>query len=471
MITPQQVDNHSALSALSPLDGRYHLQLTALSETFSEFALIKTRVFVELEYLLFLSEQEIVPAVSAAEQTAVRKLAADFDLAAADKVKTWERTTKHDVKAVEYFLRDALTEMGSPLAPYVHLGLTSEDTNAICYGLLLQQAKEQLLEPQLHKLLQRLTDLARDSAEIPMLARTHGQPAVPTTFGKEVMNSAMRLYHALQALRVYQFRGKLTGAVGNFNAHVVVFPLSQTSWSELSQTFIQRLGLEATRFTTQIQPAENYTQFFGVLTRINNILLDLNQDIWRYISDGSVVQKVAAGQVGSSTMPHKVNPIDFENSEGNLGLANALLNHFSAKLPISRLQRDLSDSTVKRSFGSALGYCQLAYDSLLKGLSKISVDEVKLRAELNEHWEILTEAVQVALRAEGDSEGYEKLQHLAQGKKLTAGDYQDFVQSLKLTPALKARLLALTPVTYLGSAVELTHYGVEEITKYLQRYL
>lgn len=420
--------------------------------------------------MLFLSEQGLLPTVSAADQAAVRKIAADFDLAAAEKVKAYERTTRHDVKAVEYFLRAALTEMGSPLAPYLHLGLTSEDVNAISYGLLLQQAKEQQLQPQLHAVLRQLVDLAHEYAEIPMLARTHGQPAVPTTVGKELMNFVMRLFHALQALRVYQFRGKLTGAVGNFNAHVVVFPLEQTSWSELSQTFIQRLGLEASLFTTQIFPAENYTQFFGVLTRINSILLDLNQDIWRYISDGAAVQKSAAGQVGSSTMPHKVNPIDFENSEGNLGLANALLNHFIAKLPISRLQRDLSDSTVKRSFGSALGYCQLAYDSLLKGLSKISVDEVKLRAELNEHWEILTEAVQVALRAEGDSEGYEKLQQLAQGKKLTATDYQDFVQSLTLSPALKARLLALTPETYLGSAVELTHFGVDQITKYLQRF-
>lgn len=466
MIKQQSVDNHAALHALSPLDGRYQSQLTSLSEIFSEFGLIKARVFVELEYLIFLAEHGIVTKISESEKTVLRNLAQNFDAAAAKKIKHFEKITKHDVKAVEYYLREVLTELNSPLATFIHLGLTSEDTNALSYGLLLQAALEKIILPELKKLLNVITNFAEAATTTPMLARTHGQPAVPTTMGKEFVTVAMRLLPELTFLDSYTFEAKVTGAVGNFNAHQVA--LGKKNWPELMAEFIKGLGLTANNFTTQIIPAETYTRFFSSLMRINSILLDFNQDLWRYVSDGYLMQSHASGQVGSSTMPHKVNPIDFENSEGNLGLATALLQHFIVKLPVSRLQRDLSDSTVKRSFGTALGHCLLAYLSLTKGLGKIGVNETRLRTELNQHWEILAEAVQVALRASGDGSGYEKLQKLSQGKTLTKTDYQAFVQTEITDDTLQQKLLALTPETYLGIAPELTQQGIAQITKYLQ---
>lgn len=460
------LNTHVALTALSPLDGRYTSQLTDLANLFSEFALIKQRVHVEISYLIFMSEVGCFPALTEAQKKQLLGISTRFSLTDAEAVKEIEKNTHHDVKAVEYFVRQKLTELELPLVEYVHLALTSEDVNSLAYSLMIQDCQRNVLVPRLRALLRQLSDLAESSSTTPMLARTHGQEAVPTTVGKELAVFAIRLLTELEELEGIQIEAKLTGAVGNFNAHVVAFP--KQDWFVLSDQFVSSFDLKPSLDTTQILPTESYSRLFSNLVRINSILLDLNQDIWRYISDHAFGQKVAEGQVGSSTMPQKVNPIDFENSEGNLGLANSLLMFFIQKLPISRLQRDLSDSTVKRSIGTAFGYCHLAYTSLQKGLQKITVNEPKLKADLDSHWEVLAEAFQVILRVEGDEAGYEKLKTFSQGKQLAKADITAFVESLSISAAGKQKLLQLTPHTYLGLAPQITHRAVQRINRYLK---
>jgi len=455
----------TTLSALSPLDGRYRSKVIATSQVFSESALIARRVQVEVSYILWLSQLGLIPALTQKTARQVTDIAKNFSLTDAETIKKIEQTTHHDVKAVEYFLTQKLIVLKSPIASCVHLGLTSEDTNALAVGLCLKAGLQTGLLPKLRQVLTALADLGYQTADLPLLARTHGQPAVPTTLGKEILVFADRLRTELQVLEQLEVEGKLTGAVGNFNAHQIIWP--NADWLKLSAEFITSLGLKPQLVTTQILPAESYSRIFSSLVRINGILLDLTQDIWRYISDGCLIQKPISGQVGSSTMPHKVNPIDFENAEGNLGLATNLLQHFIIKLPISRLQRDLSDSTVKRNFGVAFGYSELAYDSLLVGLKKLQPNHEYLAAELEAHWEVVTEGYQVLLRATGDTQGYQKLQQLVQGKIVTKALLHSWVKNLTVTSDLKTQLLALTPQNYIGLATQIAHRTYQTIIQYL----
>lgn len=451
------------LAALSPLDGRYHTQLVELSDIFSESALIKNRVRAEIAYLLFLSDQKIAGKISATQKNSLLKIVEEFSAEDATEVKSIEKTTKHDVKAVEYFLQKKCQELAIDGAEWIHFGLTSEDTNSLAYALSLQEANQKCIQPALESILAELQEKIGEYRSIPMLARTHGQPAVPTTLGKELLVFAMRLLPRIIRLNNLRFEAKVTGAVGNFNAHQAAF--APIHWPELSQEFITSLGLKPNVFTTQIVPPESYLVFFQELQLINGILLDLSQDMWRYISDGKFIQAVERGQVGSSTMPQKINPIDFENCEGNIGLANALLAFFVQKLPVSRMQRDLSDSTVKRSFGTALGYCQLAYVSCLKGLQKITPDERALRAELDEHWEVITEGIQTILRTTGDVSAYEKLKAFSQGQKVTAESVVTFVEELKVDKETKQKILSLTPENYVGAVQHIIDLGLTELER------
>ncbi|MBW7955402.1 adenylosuccinate lyase [Patescibacteria group bacterium] len=455
-----------ALTALSPLDGRYHSQLIDLCNLFSEYALIRQRVRVEIAYLLFLAEQGCISPFTKKQQEQLLRILTNFNEADALRIKELEKETKHDVKAVEYFLREKMEKLELPSSALVHLALTSEDVNSLAYSLMVKESVQEVLVPALHTLLSKLSLLAEEHFQTPMLARTHGQAAVPTTVGKEVVVFASRLLDEVKVLRTLPIEAKLTGAVGNFNAHVVAFP--EHNWTELSADFVSSFDLVPNLFTTQVLPAESYNRVFAVLQRINGILLDCSQDFWRYISDGVFIQKKEKGQVGSSTMPQKVNPIEFENAEGNLGLANALLIFFVQKLSVSRLQRDLSDSTVKRSIGSAFGYCLLAYNSLAKGLGKISVNQEKLINELDTHWEVLAEAVQVVLRQSGQPDGYEKLKSFSQGKQLTQPEWQRFVESLEIPSSIKKQLHRLTPQNYIGVAPQLTKAANKRITTYLK---
>lgn len=460
------LNSHVALTALSPLDGRYHSQLTDLANLFSEFALIKQRVRVEVEYLLFLSKHGCVPSFSEMDQNRLREIVSHFSVEDAQAVKDIEKKTKHDVKAVEYFLRQRMIELELPGTAFLHLALTSEDVNSIAYSLMIQESKTEIMLPKLNDVLRQLTTLIEKTAKTPMLARTHGQEAVPTTVGKELAVFAMRLLPELEAMTQYTVEAKLTGAVGNFNAHIVAFP--EKDWLLLSEEFVESLGLTPTLFTTQILATESYSELFSRLVRVNGVLLDLNQDIWRYISDHYFGQHIEEGQVGSSTMPQKINPIDFENSEGNIGLANSLFTFFIQKLPISRLQRDLSDSTVKRSIGSAFGYSALAYTSLSKGLQKLSVNEIKMREDLERHWEVLAEAVQVVLRKEGDDDGYEKLKTFSQGKKLGREELAGFINALQISEEAKRELQLLTPENYIGLSPLIAQRAVQRINQYLE---
>ncbi len=455
-----------ALTALSPLDGRYRSSVSEAADLFSEFALIKKRVEIEITYLLFLSDQHLIPAISAAQRTQLEAISSSFSVAQAEHVKEIEQQTKHDVKAVEYFLREEMTRLELPLSEFLHLALTSEDVNNLALSSLCLTAKNQVLVPQLKAVLQQLVTMASDSQAVVMIGRTHGQPAVPTTLGKEIMVLAYRLFQEVQELERLPIQGKLTGAVGTLSAHQIVF--DQADWWKLSQEFVAGFGLQPQMYTTQILPAETYSNLFLGIVKINAILLDLSQDMWRYISDGYFSQTVSQGQVGSSTMPQKINPIDFENCEGNLGLANSLNLFFIQKLPVSRLQRDLSDSTVKRSFGTAIGYSLLAYKSLLRGLSKVEVNSQVIAAELDQHWEILAEPFQVLLRAAGDNEGYEKLKAFSQGKQITPEAIAAFVDSLSVADRVKQKMLALSPQTYVGIATEIVAHGATDINQYLQ---
>ncbi|XHH30792.1 adenylosuccinate lyase [Xanthomonas euroxanthea] len=448
----------SALLALSPLDGRYASKVDALRPIFSEYGLIRARVKVEIEWLLALAAEpgiaELAPFSAAATQT-LRRLADDFSVSDAARVKQIERTTNHDVKAVEYFIKEQLkddAELG-PALEFVHFACTSEDINNLSYGLMLEQARREVLLPTLDGITATLRTLAHAQAGQPMLSRTHGQTASPTTLGKEIANVVARLERQRKQIAAVELTGKINGAVGNYNAHLVSYP--ELDWAAFAQRFVESLGLVFNPYTTQIEPHDNVAEIGDTSRRVNTILIDLSRDIWGYISLGYFKQKLKEGEVGSSTMPHKVNPIDFENAEGNFGIANALFEHFSAKLPISRWQRDLTDSTVLRALGTAFGHTQVALDSLAKGLGKLTVNPQRLDADLDAAWEVLAEAVQTVMRRHGLPNPYEQLKALTRGQGITATSMQAFVESLQLPEQDKQRLRALTPGAYTGLAEQL----------------
>ena len=445
-----------ALHALSPLDGRYERETSPLRDYFSEFAFLRTRARLELDYLSALSQTRIFPSQALSGYT--RELQ-DFTEDDARKIQEYEKTTRHDVKAIEYFLHEKLPP---ELHPWIHFGLTSEDINNIAQAILLRDSRDQVLLPALDHLIACLRDLAKNYRALPLLARTHGQPAVPTTLGKEIAVYLARLIKCHDEIRNHKFEAKLTGAVGNFNALQAAAP--QVDWISFSKDFIQSLGLTPNPVTTQILPYDNWIRYFDAIKLTNCLLIDYAQDIWRYISDGVLKQKVVEGEVGSSTMPQKVNPIDFENAEGNLGIANALLTHYGQKLPISRLQRDLSDSTVRRTFGVALGHTFLAWNNITRGMSRVDADKEKIQRELNEHWEIVSEGAQTILRAAGQSDAYETLKSQTRGQILNEHNYRRWVESLNVDEETRARLLALSPESYIGLAIQLTDEVIRSST-------
>jgi len=451
-------DTLNALTALSPIDGRYAAKTAALRDWLSEAAFMRHRVQVEIHWLIALSQAGLaeVPPFSAAAESFLLELAERFSTHDAARIKAIERVTNHDVKAVEYWLKEAVK--GHPeleqASEFIHFACTSEDINNTSHGLMLKGAREHVMLPALNALRDKLVALAHDHADQPMLSRTHGQPASPTTLGKEIANVAARLTRAIERVAAVELLGKMNGAVGNFNAHLSAYP--ELDWEAFSRSVVeQRLGLSFNPYTIQIEPHDYMAELFDAISRANIILLDLNRDIWGYISVGYFKQKTKAGEIGSSTMPHKVNPIDFENSEGNLGLANALLRHLADKLPVSRWQRDLTDSTVLRNIGVAFGYSLLAYDSCLRGLNKLEVNPQRLNDDLDNCWEVLAEPVQTVMRRFGIENPYEQLKELTRGKGITREALQTFVQGLAIPDDAKARLMAMTPATYVGKAVAL----------------
>ena len=448
----------SELTALSPLDGRYARHTGVLREICSEYGLIRYRVLVEVEWLKALAAEPAIVELPLFDGAAVAKLDAivtAFDLAAATRIKAIERTTNHDVKAVEYFLREQLGDdpaMAAALA-FIHFACTSEDINNLAYGLMLDAARAHIVAPALHGLHDELRALAHAYADVPMLARTHGQTASPTTVGKELANVCARLHAQLAQFEAVVMLGKINGAVGNYNAHVVAYP--EVDWPALATRFVTALGLGFNPYTTQIEPHDCVAAYCDALARVNTVLLDLSRDIWSYISLGYFRQRKLEHEVGSSTMPHKVNPIDFENAEGNLGLADALLGHFARKLPISRLQRDLTDSTVLRNLGAALGYTLIACRSLAQGLGKLEIDHDSLARDLDQAWEILAEPVQTVMRRYGISDSYEQLKQLTRGQRIDREGLHRFIDGLAIPAAARTALRALTPAAYIGLATTL----------------
>ena len=447
--------NIDTLLAVSPLDGRYHSKVTAYAEIFSEFGLIKRRVSVEVHWLKYLSdiiEISEVPKLSPEDTDYLLSIAESFSLEDAQVIKQTELTTNHDVKAVEYFIKSKLQSRPAlaAISEFVHFACTSEDINNLAHALMLKDGLNEVLLPQMQQLITVLTTLAHDHADVAMLSRTHGQTASPTTLGKEFANVVMRLRRQLESIASVSLLGKLNGAVGNYNAHVSAY--SDVDWPTVSQGFVESLGIEWNPYTTQIEPHDYMAELFDAISRFNVIMIDLNRDIWAYISNAYFKQRTIAGEIGSSTMPHKVNPIDFENSEGNLGLANAILNHLSQKLPISRWQRDLTDSTVLRNMGVGFGYTSLALQSTSKGLSKLEVNHAVIAADLASSWEVLAEPIQTVMRRYGIEHPYEKLKELTRGKDIDAKSIQAFVLTLDIPQTAKDELSALSPSTYTGIA-------------------
>ncbi len=450
--------NLSALSALSPLDGRYASKVAALRPLLSEYGLMHRRVQVEVEWFIALSDAglpEFAP-LSDAARSHLRGLVSRFSEADAQAIKDIEKTTNHDVKAVEYWIKQRFAGQAEleKAGEFVHFACTSEDINNTSHGLMLKAAREQVILPAIDGLIGTLSGMAHQFAAIPMLSRTHGQTASPTTVGKEIANVVARLANARARIADVKLLAKMNGAVGNYNAHLSAYP--ETDWEAFSQSVIEnQLGLTFNPYTIQIEPHDYMAELFDAVTRTNTILIDWSRDVWGYISLGYFKQKTKAGEIGSSTMPHKVNPIDFENAEGNFGLANAVLTHLSQKLPISRWQRDLTDSTVLRNMGVALGYALLAYDSLARGLGKLEVNPQALADDLDASWEVLAEPIQTVMRRHALPNPYERLKELTRGKAITKESIQAFVQTLELPEEDKARLLAMTPGNYIGKAVEL----------------
>ena len=450
-------DQEHELLALSPLDGRYRGKCAELAPVFSEYGLMRYRVRVEIEWLLKLAAEPGVaecPPLSDDARDFLRNLAAGFSTADAARIKELEATTRHDVKAVEYFLKEKLSEKPElkPHLEFVHFACTTWDINNLAYALMLRDGRE-VLDAALAQLAEALTAMSEEFAAQPMVSRTHGQPASPTTMGKELANFVWRLQRESGIFQEVELLGKINGAVGNYNAHTVAYP--EVEWPGLARDFVESFGLGWNPYTTQIEPYDSFSEYCTALGRLNTIILDLDRDLWTYISLGYFRQRAVAGEVGSSTMPHKVNPIDFENSEGNAGVANSLLHHLAEKLPISRLQRDLSDSTVLRNFGIALGYSLLAFRSTLAGLGKLELDAAAIDADIDNCWEILAEAIQTVMRRHGVPEPYEKLKELTRGRKVDEAAIRAFVEKLDIPDESRESLLKLTPRTYLGKAVDL----------------
>ena len=448
----------TALTALSPLDGRYAGKVEALRAHFSEYGLFRNRIRVEIEWLKALAAEPAIGEVAAFSPATVAELdqaIAAFGVDDAQAVKTIEARTNHDVKAVEYWLKDRFK--GNPevmrVAEFIHFGCTSEDINNVSHALMLKEARDGILLPALDGVIARFRQLAHALADLPMLSRTHGQPASPTTLGKEMANICARLQRAQARIAAIALTAKFNGAVGNYNAHLSAYP--DFDWEGFNRRFIESFGLEFNPYTIQIEPHDAMAELFDAMARANTILLDADRDIWQYISLGYFKQKTKAGEIGSSTMPHKVNPIDFENSEGNLGLANSVLRHLTEKLPISRLQRDLTDSTVLRNMGVAFGYALLAYDSSLRGLNKLEANPQRLAEDLDACWEVLAEPVQTVMRRYGIENPYEQLKELTRGKGIEKEALHAFIRTLAIPEPDKQRLLAMTPASYIGKAAEL----------------
>ena len=449
---------HSTLTALSPLDGRYAAKVEALRPIFSEYGLMHRRVLVEVRWLEALADERAIAEIAPFSADARAKLQAIVDAFTAidgERVKDIERTTNHDVKAIEYFIKQRFGDDAELIRAkeFVHFACTSEDINNLAYALILRDARDGVLLPALDGVIATLRESAHANAALPMLSRTHGQTATPTTLGKELANVIARLERQRKQLANVEILGKINGAVGNYNAHVIAYP--EVDWPALARRFVESLGLVFNPYTTQIEPHDFIAELCDAVRRANVILIDLCRDIWSYISLGYFKQALKAGEVGSSTMPHKVNPIDFENAEGNLGVANALLAHFAEKLPISRWQRDLTDSTVLRTLGTAFGHTQIALDSLARGLNKLSVNRERIAADLEASWEVLAEAVQTVMRRHGLPEPYEQLKALTRGQGIMRESMRAFIAGLALPDADKQRLLALTPATYIGMAESL----------------
>lgn len=448
----------SALTAVSPIDGRYGDKCTDLRPIFSEYGLLRFRVEVEVRWLQQLAAHPgipEVPAFSDAANALLDSIVRDFNEADATRIKTIEKTTNHDVKAVEYFLKEkvAVSEELNAVTEFIHFACTSEDINNNSHGLMLKAAREEVIAPYCEKLITAIKDLAHKYRDMPMLSRTHGQPASPTTLGKEMANVAYRLERQYKQIMAVEFLGKINGAVGNYNAHISAYP--EVDWHAFAEQFVTGLGLTWNPYTTQIEPHDYIAELFDAIARFNTILIDFDRDIWGYICLGHFKQRTIAGEIGSSTMPHKVNPIDFENSEGNLGLANALFGHLAAKLPISRWQRDLTDSTVLRNLGVAVGYSLIAYQAALKGISKLEANEGNMAADLDSNWEVLAEPIQTVMRRYGIEKPYEKLKELTRGRRVDAVGMREFIDTLALPDDVKAELKKMTPANYIGRAVAL----------------
>jgi adenylosuccinate lyase len=447
----------SALTAISPIDGRYGSKTSNLREFFSEYGLIRFRVEVEVRWLQQLAAHEGIdecPALSAEASKFLDAIVSEFSEADATAIKKIEATTNHDVKAVEYFLKDKLSQQEElkALLEFVHFACTSEDINNLSHALMLKNGVHSVILPAMQSVSSAIKELAIEMADIPMLSRTHGQTASPTTVGKEFANVAYRLNRQIAQVQNVEFLGKINGAVGNYNAHLATYP--DIDWEANAQTFVTSLGLDWNPYTTQIEPHDYIAELFNAIARFNTILIDFDRDVWGYISQGYFKQKTIAGEVGSSTMPHKVNPIDFENSEGNLGIANAVMAHLSEKLPISRWQRDLTDSTVLRSMGVGLAHSLIAFQASLKGISKLEVNQNRLAEDLDNAWEVMAEAIQTVMRRYGIEEPYEKLKAFTRGKAITKEMMIEFVNQLALPEDAKTALLAMTPSSYIGNAVE-----------------
>ncbi len=448
----------NALTAVTPIDGRYRSKTTAYGDVFSEYGLIKRRVLVEVRWLAFMSRHQgiaEVPVFSELDHAYLDAIADEFSLVDAEKIKHIESTTNHDVKAVEYFIKEKLAERPAlhQATEFVHFACTSEDINNLSHALMLKDGLHQVLLPQQRALIDALKRLCVDNKDVPMLSRTHGQTASPTTLGKEFANVVARLERQLRQIQTVPMLGKFNGAVGNYNAHLSAYP--ELDWEAISQEFVESLGLQWNPYTTQIEPHDYMAELFDALARYNTIVLDLDRDIWAYISNGYFKQRTVAGEIGSSTMPHKVNPIDFENSEGNLGLANAVFGHMAQKLPISRWQRDLTDSTVLRNMGVGFAYTSIALAATLKGLGKLEVSHAVIAADLDRAWEVLAEPIQTVMRRYGIEKPYEKLKELTRGKAIDADVMANFIEALDLPEEAKAALLTLRPETYIGLAVKL----------------
>ena len=445
------------LTAISPIDGRYAAKTDPLRAVFSEFGLIHQRVTVEVRWLQALSripEIAEIPEFSAAANAVLDELVANFDTVQARRIKEIERTTNHDVKAVEYFLKEQVADNPelNAVSEFIHFACTSEDINNLSHALMLKVAREQVLLPRVSEILELLTTLAHDEAGTPMMSRTHGQPASPTTLGKEFANVAYRLQRQQKQIEAVELMGKMNGAVGNYNAHISAYP--DCDWPAIARQFVESMGLVWNPYTTQIEPHDYIAELFDAQIRLNTILIDFSRDVWSYISIGYFKQKTISGEVGSSTMPHKVNPIDFENAEGNLGIANAILTHLAQKLPISRWQRDLTDSTVLRNLGTGFGHVLISLDSLKRGISKLKINAAAMAADLDNNWEVLAEPIQTVMRRYGIEQPYEKLKALTRGQKINAATIREFVESLDMPDAARKELIALTPASYIGNATE-----------------